>query len=189
MPRLIDLTGQRYGRLTAIKRSGLKTGRVAWLCQCDCGNQIVTTSNLLRTGHTKSCGCLSNEKRAERAHVAGAARGAQMKKHGKTGTRLYGVWKSMRGRCANKHNKYYEDYGGRGITVCEEWNDFQNFYDWAMSAGYQPDAPFGMSSLDRIDNEKGYSPSNCRWVDMVTQANNRRKRRYYRREDNQRKTG
>ena len=94
--------------------------------------------------------------------------------HGKRYTRLYTVWRDMKLRCQNPKNKSYQGYGGRGICVCPAWQDFDNFFTWAMTAGYNPEAPFGACTLDRIDVNGDYEPSNCRWVDMKVQASNRR---------------
>ncbi len=174
---MIDLTGQRFGRLTVIERAGTKYGHVMWRCVCDCGNQVFPLSGDLRRGKTQSCGCLHREHIAAMAEMAGKIRGAQMRKHGLSGTRLYNIWKAMRERCNNPRDKFYPDYGGRGISVCPEWNDFAVFHKWAMEKGYDPDAPFGACTIDRIDNDKGYGPSNCRWISLTVQANNRRKRK------------
>ena len=163
MPPLKDLTGQRFNRLVAIERCGTICGMAAWLCQCDCGKQIVVIGSDLRKNHTKSCGCLRNELSTERCS-----------KHGKKGTRLYVVWKAMNQRCSNPSSTAFKRYGGRGITVCDEWkHDFQAFYDWAMANGYDENAHRGQCTIDRIDNNKGYSPDNCQWVDMKTQIHNR----------------
>jgi hypothetical protein len=104
------------------------------------------------------------------------ARGKQMTKHGMAGTRLHNVWKAMRERCNNPNDQYYADYGGRGVSVCGEWDDFQIFYEWAMSHGYKPNASFGECTIDRKDVNGNYCPDNCRWVDMKAQAGNRRPR-------------
>ena len=177
MPAAIDITGQRFGRLTAIKRTGTRSGHSLWLCECDCGNTVEVSANSLKRGRTRSCGCLSDEERAKRAKAAGKARGLQLRKHGGSGTRLYNVWKSMRQRCGNPKDTSYKDYGGRGIGICEAWSDYSAFRDWAMSHGYDPDASFGECTIDRIDVNGNYEPSNCQWVDEKAQANNRRPRK------------
>ena len=184
MGAFIDIKGIRYGRLIPIEYVGLKTGRTSWLCQCDCGNTFVVTANSLRTGKTKSCGCIRNERKIKREHKVPHRFGEHLIKHGKHNTRLYPIWKSMRQRCNNPHDRYYADYGGRGITVTPEWDDFQKFYDWAMANGYDPDAPFSKCTIDRIDNNKGYSPDNCRWVSMLEQVHNQRPRKNRKKEVN-----
>lgn len=174
--RFIDLTGQTYGRLTVIERAPHKNGRTMWRCQCSCGNTVIASGNMLRRGHTKTCGCGKIERCREMAHAAGMKRAEQMRVHGGAGTRLYNVWKSMKDRCRNPHNKFYKDYGGRGIKVCEEWNSFESFREWAYTAGYDETALFGACTLDRRDNSQGYEPHNCHWVSLKEQANNRRRR-------------
>lgn len=160
MSALKDLTGQRFGRRTVISRAGSdRRGCATWLCVCDCGSESVVTGAELRKNHSGSCGCM----RRDRLTV-----------HSKRKTRLYKVWEGMKTRCYNPSHMAYKRYGGRGITVCVEWcNDFQAFYEWAMANGYDENAPIGQCTIDRIDNDKGYSPDNCRWVDMKTQRHNR----------------
>lgn len=161
MAKCIDLTGQRFGRLVVLERvENSKNGSSRWLCRCDCGEIRVHTAGTLNYGVVKSCGCYGKETRRERGTT-----------HNKSNTKLYRVWASMRERCSSPSCKGFAYYGGRGITVCDEWNDsFQAFYDWAISNGYGE----GLS-IDRIDVDGNYEPSNCRWVSKNIQANNTRK--------------
>ena len=167
--RANDLSGLRFGRLVAVERDGTYTapnGRktARWLCKCDCGQTISCISTSLRNGHTKSCGCLMRERSA-----------AAATKHGGEGTRLYDVWINMKQRCENTNNPRYHDYGGRGITVCSEWHDYAEFAEWAAATGYDERAARGKCTLDRINNDKGYAPDNCRWTDMREQRVNQRR--------------
>lgn len=174
MTKAIDLTGQRFGRLTAESRVGSQNGCALWLCRCDCGKSVKVQTRRLRSGNTKSCGCIHRE--------GLSARNRQSKVHGGCANgkeeRLYGVWHAMIQRCYDKQRKDYPNYGGRGVSVCTEWRiSYAVFRDWALANGYDPQAPYMTCTLDRVDVNKGYCPENCRWVDMKTQANNRRKRK------------
>lgn len=167
MGKLIDLTGQKFGRLVVVERYGIcRKGQDAkWLCSCECGGVAIATGKNLRRGNTQSCGCYKRERTSE-----------EKRKHGLSlqKERLYYVWVGMRQRCLNANYKQYKDYGGRGISYCKEWDDYNNFRMWALANGYDDKAPFGKCTLDRIDVNGNYEPSNCRWVDMKIQNNNKR---------------
>lgn len=168
----IDITGKRFGRLTVIEFDGKgNDGQARWKCVCDCGTITFSSSGNLRSGRMKSCGCLRREN--------GVSHAKSMTKHGQHDTRLYRIWNTMKNRCQNPNVHNYEHYGGRGITVCEEWQDFEPFYNWAMSNGYQAHL-----TLDRKDNFAGYSPDNCRWATMKEQQNNKRIHQIKRMEEN-----
>ena len=168
MSAVKDITGQRFGRLTVLQRFGTSSqGTATWLCLCDCGKECVIEGAKMRKGNTRSCGCLHDEKARERRTT-----------HGMSDTRLYHVWKTMNPRCSNPNSNDYKDYGGRGITVCEEWQySFPAFHAWAIANGYDENAPQSQCTIDRINNDRGYSPQNCRWVDQKTQCNNRNRKK------------
>lgn len=157
-----ELTGQKFGRLTALYRLHNLKGNTKWLCICDCGNLIEVTIQDLKSRNTKSCGCLRKDMAINRNI-----------RHGKRHTRLYRVYSNIKGRCYNVNNKRYHDYGSRGITMCDEWkNNFMSFYDWSMNNGYKDTL-----TIDRIDVNGNYEPNNCRWVDYKTQNRNKRNNR------------
>jgi len=154
MPQvLIDIADQRFGRLRIVKRHECK-GPSKWDAICDCGKECIVGGHSVREGRTKSCGCLHRESIGNRA-----------RKHGMTRSNTYMVWSSMKARCLNEKSQYYRLYGGKGIRVCERWMSFENFLE---DMGIQPN---GMQ-IDRIDGNKGYELSNCRWVTPVQQGNN-----------------
>lgn len=170
MGKLVDLTGQRFGKLTVIERAGTAPDRHAqWLCKCDCGAVRIIRGNELKNGNTVSCGCWRSERIANENEKHG------YRKRDNT-ERLYQVWRSMIARCTNPSNKDYAHYGGRGISVCEEWRNYAEFRKWAILAGYDKDAKFFDCTIDRIDVNGDYCPTNCRWVDIKTQAQNKRPR-------------
>lgn len=166
-----DLTGQRFGRLTVIERVENHGTEVAWKCQCDCGNTTKVSGHNLLRGATRSCGCLHKEALAK-------ARSICHMQHGGKGEKLYVTWQNMRKRCKNPNDKNYKNYGGRGILICEEWNDYAKFREWATSNGYTPDLRGQALSIDRIDVNGNYEPSNCRWVNSKVQNNNRRNNKH-----------
>ena len=160
MSKKIDLTGDRFGRLKVIREYGRKRKEVTWLCQCDCGNQIVVNGYALRRGTTKSCGCYMRDQVKK-----------SNKKHGLYDSRIHTIYYNMRNRCYNPNYYLFAHYGGKGITICDKWlgeNGLINFYNWSISHGYADNL-----SIDRKDNSVGYSPTNCRWVSMREQQNNR----------------
>lgn len=153
-----DLTGERFGRLTVIERKGSVKKRALWLCQCDCGNTTLVTTNSLKTGNTQSCGCYRLERDVEVNTT-----------HGGTGTRLYNIWNGIKSRCSNPNDTCYQHYGARGITVCDEWkNDFSSFRKWALENGYADNL-----TIERKDVNGNYEPNNCCWITLVQQGYNK----------------
>ena len=170
-----DLIGERFGRLTVIsqepKRHTNKGFRYYWKCQCECGKIVIVREDLLLSHNrpTQSCGCL-------KADVVKLyyAENPKPNKHGHSREPLFNIWYLMKQRCENANNKSFHNYGGRGIKVCSEWDDdipgYEAFRDWSLANGYRA----GLT-IDRIDNDKDYSPDNCRWVDKTIQARNTRR--------------
>lgn len=225
MGKRLDVTGQRYGALVAIRPSELRhRNSVNWLFKCDCGNEVIYPINSVRAGREKSCGCRINKKapkprestlkpgdqfgdltvvkivgkhtdghfmsevkckcgevfairdsliRCGRITRCKKCSSEALKTHGMTDTPLFHCWQSMRSRCYNPNNKEYKHYGARGISVCPEWKDSRTFIEWALNNGYKE----GLT-IDRIDVNGNYEPSNCRWTTMLRQARNKRNTRY-----------
>ena len=161
MPNCIDLTGQRFGRLVVIRREiNPQKGSAEWLCLCDCGNKTYAESHTLLRGRKKSCGCYKSDYICKKNT-----------KHNLSGSRLNVTLNNIMQRCYNPKNHHYKRYGGRGITVCEEWRGDMgrvHFFEWAMQTGYNDSL-----TIDRIDNDKGYSPDNCRWITIKENQNNK----------------
>lgn len=162
-----DLTGQKFGRLTVVKlnhkeqnyHKGKRNGNTyLWLCQCECGNTDIVSGGHLKDGSIQSCGCLQKDTMKKKLTI-----------HNMANTNIYKAYHKMKDRCQNEKNSNFKNYGGRGIKVCDEWQTFETFYNWAITNGYKK----GLS-IDRINNNGNYEPSNCRWVTQKIQSNNRR---------------
>lgn len=165
MPKRNDLTNRKFDRLKAIKYIGnSRTGKAIWECECDCGNIVNVVAHRLLDGETKSCGCLRKESTGKRMKGKTAKR-----THGDSKTRLYHIWGQIKQRTENKNANTYHNYGGKGIDICKEWSEsYEAFKKWALNNGYKDNL-----TIDRIKNEKGYYPDNCRWVSVKKQSNNR----------------
>jgi len=168
-----DLRGKSFHRLTVIEYVGkYKNKQNLWRCKCTCGGEAVASSHSLICGNTKSCGCLQKEKASKHLISITATHGLSRDKSGNK-TRLFRIWTGMKTRCYNQNDHAYMRYGGRGITICEEWLDFKTFHDWAMNNGY-----LDALTIERKELSGNYEPSNCIWDTMKTQANNRRNSHY-----------
>ena len=170
MGTFVDRSGQKYGRITFVKPTGKRGngGLVVWLCRCDCGAEIEARPDLVISGHTKSCGCLSAENKSKTCISRNTTHNMAWKH------KLYGRWCGMHRRCKDEKCKSFSDYGGRGIRVCDEWSDYKTFYDWAIVNGFDE-----CLEIDRINNDGNYCPENCRFI--TKQENCKNKRPYYRR--------
>ena len=156
----IDMTGMKVGHLTVLSRAeNTSQNKAQWLCRCDCGNYTVVSRRHLKNAGTNSCGCYAKEV-ARKTHTT----------HGMKKTRLYRIWSGMKDRCLNPNSRHWKHYGGRGIAVFDKWaDDFSSFAKWSMDNGYSESL-----TLDRINNDAGYTPDNCRWATYKEQENNRR---------------
>ena len=161
----IDLTGKTFGKLTVIKEIDSLKHHTVWLCRCQCGKETQVEVSNLRNGNTQSCGCLRGERLGDRRRTHGM--GSVERRE-----RLYSIWAGMKYRCFNPKGKSFKDYGGRGISVCKQWLQFENFRDWALKTGYQDDL-----EIDRINNDGNYEPNNCRWATRSQNQSNRRNNR------------
>ena len=162
-----NLSGQRYGMVVVTDKYFVKNGRVYWMCRCDCGNTFVRRSDIIKHPDVKSCGCYQ-KKRNKTSSLKHGDGSNKSEYH-----RLYHSWQSMKNRCLNEKYVQFKDWGGRGITICDEWlgeNGYINFKKWALSHGYNEKL-----TLDRIDVNGNYEPSNCRWITKTEQNKNTRK--------------
>lgn len=160
MAKIKDMTGLQFGNLSVVKYAGLNNrGEATWFCKCSCGNTTVVTGNKLRSGWTRSCGCLQQTQRKKGFN----------KRHGMTETKLYVAWQNMKRRCNNPKDIMFKHYGGRGITVCDDWNSsFDSFLQWSNQSGYKE----GLT-IERINVNGNYEPSNCKWITKPDQYLNR----------------
>jgi len=167
MPKIIDITGQTFGRLTVISTAQRVDGKVAWKCECECGTECIKKGMNLRAGKTKSCGCLKID-----------VSGARFRTHGLTDSPEYKVWAVAKERCYRVNNPKYKSYGARGIAMCDRWRySFSNFIE-DMGKRPPPHPINGPYSIERTDNDGDYCPENCKWATIIEQANNTRTNRF-----------
>lgn len=170
--KMEDLTGCEFERLKVLSFDSVKNGQKMWKCRCSCGNEVIVSASHLKTGHTRSCGCIQKE-------LAREFCGKLAYKHGHSAERLYYVWGAMKRRCYSKKAKNYYNYGGRGIRVCDEWMDYEKFKEWAYSHGYDDSAVRGKTTIDRIDIDGNYCPENCMFISNTEQARNKRNNTHF----------
>lgn len=158
-PRLVDITAKRFGDWRVVEKAGNEPrGGALWTCVCKCGERRTVRGADLRAGRSSGCGCRARKEL-----------GARSRTHGDTGTRLHSIWRNMKSRCYRESLPGFKDYGARGITVCDEWQDFAPFRDWALANGYSDDL-----SIERLDVDGNYDPANCTWANAAVQSANRR---------------
>lgn len=170
MPKPIDITGQTFGRLTVTAPAGSRNKRAMWLCLCSCGRETTVMGKLLRSGNTKSCGCW----RSDNWFI-------QKQTHGESHTRLHRIWRGIKTRCNNSHCAAFPRYGGRGIRFCPEWEQFEPFRNWALASGYTD-----RLTIERVNNDGDYEPTNCRWATPADQHRNKSQNRAVIRSDGKR---
>lgn len=178
MPKAIDLTGERFGRLTVIKKSDRdSSNKILWECKCDCGTITKARTNSLTSGHTSSCGCFNKEISSKKAIEMSGEKHPNFT-HGHTTkandfySRTYKSWRAMKARCLNQNHKHYKFYGGKGIKICDRWLGKYGFDNFLKDMGERPVG----KTLDRIESNGNYERSNCRWATPKEQAQNRNKR-------------
>jgi hypothetical protein len=158
MPKKVEMIGMKFNKLTVLEQNATsESKKLHYRCACECGAFSIVDGAALRSGNTKSCGCRRKVVSSDKAF-----------KHGYVGTKTYGVWESIKKRCLDTKNRSYKDYGGRGITICDEWKD--NFLSFLKDMGEAPEK----CVIDRIDNEKSYEPGNCRWITQKENCRNKR---------------